>query len=75
MIAFALTMVPKSLSGLTVGIFFGGFSGAIAIFGYLVPKSAIISMPNVILMTAIAFLVAGVGIALGERITRKIIAD
>ena len=75
MIAFALTMVPKSLSGLTVGIFFGGFSGEIAIFGYLVPKSAIISMPNVILMTAIAFLVAGVGIALGERITRKIIVD
>ncbi len=32
-------------------------------------------MPNVILMTAIAFLVAGVGIALGERITRKLIAD
>jgi hypothetical protein len=76
MIAFALTMVPKSLSGLTVGIFFGGLSGAIAIFGYLVPKPAdMLSMSNVIVLTAIAFLIAGVGIALGERITGKIIAD
>ena len=74
-IAFALTMVPKSLSGLTVGMFFGGLSGAIAIFGYLVPKPAAISTPNVIILTAIAFLTAGVGIALGERITGKIIAD
>ena len=72
MVAFALVMVPKSMSGLTVGIFFGGLSGAIALFGYLVPKSATISTPDVILLTAIAFLSAGVGIALGERITRKV---
>ncbi|PZV13182.1 MAG: MFS transporter [Pseudanabaena sp.] len=73
MIAFALTMVPKSLSGLTVGMFFGGLSGAISIFGYLVPKPAdMLTMTNVILLTAIAFLAAGVGIALGERITRKL---
>ena len=76
MIAFALTMVPKSLSGLTVGTFFGGLSGAIAIFGYLVPKPAdMLSTPNVIVLTAITFLIAGVGIALGERITGKIVAD
>ena len=76
MVAFALTMVPKSLGGLTVGTFFGGLSGAIAIFGYLVPKPAdMISTPNMIVLTAIAFLIAGVGIALGERITGKIIAD
>ena len=71
MIPFALTMVPKSLSGLTVGIFFGGLSGAIAIFGYLIPKSANLLTPNIILLTAIAFLTAGVGIAVGERITRN----
>ena len=76
LLAFALTMVPKSLSGLTVGMFFGGLSGAIAIFGYLVPKPAeMLSMSNVIVLTAIAFLIAGVGIALGERITRKVIVD
>ncbi|WP_103669493.1 MFS transporter [Pseudanabaena sp. BC1403] len=76
MIAFALTMVPKSLSGLTVGMFFGGLSGAIAVFGYLVPKPAeMLSTPNVILLTAIAFLAAGVGIALGERITGKLVTD
>jgi len=72
MVAFALTMVPKSLGGLTVGTFFGGLSGAIAIFGYLVPKSSdMLSTSNVILLTAIAFLVAGVGIGLGDLITRK----
>jgi MFS family permease len=71
MVAFALTMVPKSLSGLTVGIFFGGLSGAIALFGYLVPKSADILFPNVILLTAIAFLAAGLGIGLGDRLTHK----
>jgi hypothetical protein len=76
MIAFALTMVPKSLSGMTVGMFFGGLSGAIAVFGCLVPKPAeMISTPNVILLTAIAFLAAGVGIALGERITGKFVAE
>jgi hypothetical protein len=63
MVAFALTMVPNSLGGLTVGTF----------FGYLVPKSSeMLSTPNAILLTVIAFLLAGVGIALGERITRRV---
>ena len=75
MVAFALTMVPKVFSGLTVGLFFSGLSGAIAIFGYLVPKTSTIPIQNIILFTAIAFLTAGVGIALGERITRKIVVD
>ena len=71
MIAFALTMVPKSLGGLTVGTFFGGLSGAIAIFGYLIPKSAVLSMSDVILLTAITLLAAGVGIGLGDLMIRK----
>jgi MFS family permease len=76
MVAFALTMVPKSLSGLTVGLFFGGLSGAIAIFGYLVPKPAeMISNSNVSLLTAIAFLSAGIAIAFGEKITRHLNVD
>jgi hypothetical protein len=76
MVAFALTMVPKQLSGMTVGMFFGGLSGAIAVFGYLVPKSAeMLSTPNAILLTAIAFLAAGFGIALGDRITRQLVID
>ncbi|TYQ26555.1 MFS transporter [Pseudanabaena sp. UWO310] len=72
MVAFALTMVPKSLSGLTVGTFFGGLSGAIAIFGYAVPKSAALSMSDVLILTAIAFLIAGLGIGWGDRLTRSI---
>jgi|JFJP01.1.fsa_nt_gi hypothetical protein len=75
MVAFALTMVPKVFSGLTVGLFFSGLSGAIAIFGYLVPKTSAIPLANMILLTMIAFLTAGVGIALGDRITRKLIVD
>ena len=70
-IAFALTMVPQSLGGMAVGLFFGGLSGAIALFGYLVPKSAIITMPNVTLLNAIVFLSAGVAIAFGEKISQK----
>ena len=70
-IAFALTMVPQSLGGMAVGLFFGGLSGAIALFGYLVPKSAIITMPNVILLNATAFLSVGVAIAFGEKISQK----
>lgn len=75
MVAFALTMVPKSLSGLTVGIFFSGLSWAIALFGYLVPKPATISMSNMIVLTAIAFLTAGIAIGFGERITRNLNTD
>ncbi|PZU95383.1 MAG: MFS transporter [Pseudanabaena sp.] len=71
MIAFALTMVPSSLGGLTIGMFFGGLSGAIAIFGYLVPQSSIITTPNVILLNAIVFLSAGIAIALGKKITNN----
>ena len=70
-IAFALTMVPQSLGGMAVGLFFGGLSGAIALFGYLVPKSAIITTPNVILLNAIVFLSAGVAIAFGEKVSQK----
>ena len=72
MVPFALTMVPKSLSGLIVGIFFGGMSGAIALLGYLVPQSAtMLSTSGSILITTIVFLFAGLGIALGSRIGIK----
>ena len=41
----------------------------------LAKPAEMLSMPNVIVLTAIAFLVAGVGIALGERITGKIVTE
>ncbi|OIP75136.1 MAG: MFS transporter [Oscillatoriales cyanobacterium CG2_30_44_21] len=71
MVAFALTMVSPSLGGMTVGIFFGGLSGAIALFGYLIPKSALITTPNVILLNAVVFLSAGVAIAIGEKVAKN----
>lgn len=72
MVAFALTMVPKGLGGLTVGTFFAGLSGAIAIFGYLVPKSAVLSIDQVVFGAAIAFLVTGVAIAIGEKLVGNV---
>ncbi|MDX2256296.1 MAG: MFS transporter [Pseudanabaenaceae cyanobacterium bins.39] len=68
MVAFALTTVPQGLSGLTVGTFFAGLSGANAIFGYLVPKSSVLSLDQVVWLSATAFLVAGVAIAIGDRL-------
>jgi len=67
-IPFALTMVPKSLAGVGVGTYLGGVSIPIATFGFLTPKfTELLSMPNMILMTAIAFLTAGIGILVGSR--------
>ncbi len=66
MVPFALTMVPQSHSGLTVGLFFGGMSGANALFSYLVPKSMVmLPTPTSILITTIAFLCGGLGIVYG----------
>lgn len=72
MVPFALMMVPSSLSGMIVGVFFGGMSGAIALLGYLVPKSEImLSTSGSILITTVVFLSAGLGIALGSRMGVK----
>ena len=72
MVAFALNMVPKGLGGLTVGTFFAGLSGAIAIFGYLVPKSAVLSIDQITLGAAIAFLLTGGAIAIGEKLVGNV---
>ncbi len=72
MVPFALTMVPPSYSGLTVGLFFGGMSGANALFSYFVPKSLVmLQMPTSILITTIALLSAGLGIVYGVLGTRS----
>lgn len=69
MVAFALTMVPKALGGLSIGTFFGGLSGAIAVFGYLVPKSSeMLSLATAIVLAAICFIVAGIGIGAGRLV-------
>jgi Major Facilitator Superfamily len=72
MVPFALTMVPKNHSGLTVGLFFGGVSGANALFSYLVPKpSILLATQTSMLITTIALLSAGLGIVYGALGTRK----
>ena len=72
MIAFALTMVPKSLGGLSVGIFFGGLSAASVGLGYVVPKSALLGTNEVMILAAIAYVVAGSGVAIGKRINHSL---
>jgi MFS family permease len=73
MVPFALTMVPQSLSGLIVGIFFAGISGSIALLGYLVPESTkMLTTSGSILLTTIALLSAGLGILYGSPIAPKI---
>jgi MFS family permease len=72
MVPFALTMVPNNHSGLTVGLFFGGVSGANALFSYLVPKpSILLATQTSMLITTIALLSAGLGIVYGALGTRK----
>ncbi|MEE3717449.1 MFS transporter [Tumidithrix elongata RA019] len=69
-IPLALTIMPQRWGGLGIGMYFGGFSGASALFGYLFPKPAqMITFPNAILMAAIALLLAGVAIALTTRLS------
>ncbi len=70
MVAFALGMVPKSTSGLSVGLFFGGLSGAIAIFGYLVPQSAELALPHVLGLVALACICASSTIASGRHLRK-----
>lgn len=71
MVAFALGMVSKSISGLSVGLFFGGLSGTIAVFGYLVPKPAELVLPHVLGLAALACICASGTIASG-RYLRKL---
>lgn len=70
MVAFALGMVPKSASGLSVGLFFSGLSGAIAIFGYLVPQSAALVLPHVLALAALACICASSTIASGRHLRK-----
>jgi Na+/melibiose symporter-like transporter len=63
-IPLALTVMSQRWGGLGIGMYFGGFSAANALFGYLFPQPAqMITFANAILMAAIALLVAGGTIA------------
>ncbi|CAN1212661.1 hypothetical protein TUMEXPCC7403_20820 [Tumidithrix helvetica PCC 7403] len=68
-IPLALNVMPQRWGGLGIGMYFGGSSGAAALFGFLFPQPAqMITFPNAILMAAIALLLAGVAIALTTRL-------
>ena len=54
-----------------MGLFFGGLSGAIAIFGYLVPKSADLVLPQVLGLAALACICASGSIAGGKYVRKR----
>jgi hypothetical protein len=67
-IPLALEWVPAGWGGLGVGTYFGGFSAAISMFGFIVTKpNEMLTISSSILLAAIAFLVAGATIMISAR--------
>lgn len=62
-IPLALELAPVRWGGLAIGMYFGGFSAAMSGFSYLFAKPALLTSPQAILMSVVAFLLAGAGVA------------
>jgi hypothetical protein len=67
-VPFALSLVPPLRGGLGVGIYFGGFSLGMTLYSIVFGASLGLPVVNAAVIGAIAFLVAGVCIAAGDRI-------
>jgi hypothetical protein len=66
-VPYALSVVPPQQAGLGTGMYFGGFSAAMGLFGVMFPSSnQMVPMMGAVL-GAIAFLIAGVSIAVSTR--------
>lgn len=65
---FALALVPADKAGLGIGIYSSGGAMASALFGFVLSRSGIISPITGILTGAIAFLAAGVCVAVSRRV-------
>lgn len=66
-IPFALALVPPNKAGLGTGMYFSGAAFASSLFGFILVPSGVITSSSGILVGAIAFLVAGVCIAVSSR--------
>ncbi|OLP18990.1 MFS transporter [Leptolyngbya sp. 'hensonii'] len=66
-IPLALSMTPASQGGLAIGMYFGGFSAAISLFGYLFAQSNQIALSSCGFMAMVAFVLAAAGILWGDR--------
>jgi hypothetical protein len=67
-VPFALSLVPPLRGGLGVGIYFGGFSLGMTLYSIVFGTPLEVSVVKVAFIGAIAFLVAGVCVAVGDRI-------
>ena len=68
---FALEMVPPHRGGLGVGMYFGGTGLAMSIFGSTFPDPKAIAPEFAAVVSAIAFLIAGVCVAVGNIIDAR----
>lgn len=62
-IPFVLSLIPPHRGGLGVGVYFGGFSLAMSLYGVVLGPVLRISLVNAAIVGAIAFLLAGACIA------------
>jgi MFS family permease len=67
-VPFALSLVPPQQGGLGVGIYFGGFSLGMSLYSVVFAKPLAMPVVNTAVVGAIAFLVAGVCVAAGDRL-------
>lgn len=65
-IPLALSLVPAQRGGLGIGIYFGGFSAAFSVFGFLFTPTSL-TLPIAAFMGVAAFLSAGLCIAISSR--------
>lgn len=70
-IPFALEMVPPHRGGLGLGMYFGGAGLAMSIFGSTFPDPKAIAPEFSAVVSAIAFLVAGICVAVGSIINAR----
>lgn len=71
-VPFALSLVPPQQGGLGVGIYFGGFSLGMSLYSVVFAKPLAIPVVNTAVVGAIAFLVAGVCVAAGDRLLQTL---
>ncbi|GAB4196762.1 MAG: hypothetical protein Fur006_44510 [Coleofasciculaceae cyanobacterium] len=66
-VPYALSAVPPQQAGLGTGMYFGGFSAAMGLFGVMFPSSNPMAPMMGAVLGAIAFLIAGLCIAASTR--------
>lgn len=67
-VPFALSLVPGPRGGLGVGFYFGGFSLGMSLYSLVFVSPLAVPAVTTAIVGAIAFLVAGVCVAAGDRI-------